>query len=52
MTPTSRSPRPESMGLATRAIHGRSLSPRRGPVATPIIQTSTYRFADSTDAIR
>jgi cystathionine beta-lyase/cystathionine gamma-synthase len=40
------------MGLATRAIHGRGLTPHRGPVATPIVQTSTYRFADSGDAIR
>jgi cystathionine gamma-synthase len=44
--------KPETMGFATRAIHGRALAPRRGPVATPIVQTSTYRFADSGDAIR
>lgn len=39
-------------GLATRAIHGRHLKAFRGPVATPIYQTSTYRFQDSRDAIR
>ncbi len=38
--------------MATRAIHGRKLYPYQGAVATPIVQTSTYRFADSTDAIR
>jgi len=48
----ARSPRPELMGLATRAIHGRALAPHRGPVATPIVQTSTYRFVDSGDAMR
>jgi len=49
---TARFPRPESTALATQAIHGRSLGPRRGPVAPPIIQSSTYRFADSADAVR
>ncbi len=51
----STSPRPlnpRSMALATRAIHGGNLSPRQGPVAPPIVQTSTYRFRDSGDAIR
>ncbi len=43
---------PESTGLPTRAIHGRKLYPFQGPVATPIVQTSTYRFADSSDAVR
>ena len=38
--------------LATRAVHGRHLHAFRGPVSTPIYQTSTYRFADSSDAIR
>jgi len=38
--------------LATRAIHGNKLYAYRGPVAPPIVQTSTYRFADSHDAIR
>ncbi len=38
--------------MATRAIHGRQLHAYQGPVATPIIQTSTYRFADSGDAVR
>ena len=43
---------PESMSLATKAIHGRQLHAYQGPVATAITQTSTYRFADSRDAIR
>jgi cystathionine beta-lyase/cystathionine gamma-synthase len=45
-------PAPEAMSLATRAIHGRKLHAYRGPVASPIVQTSTYRFTDSTDAMR
>jgi cystathionine beta-lyase/cystathionine gamma-synthase len=54
MTPRkSRSIRidPRSLSLATRAIHGGELHPYRGPVAPPIMQTSTYRFADSGDAV-
>lgn len=43
---------PEQMAIATKAIHGRKLFAFQGPVATPIIQTSTYRFEDSQDAIR
>jgi len=43
---------PSDTALATRAIHGTKLYAFQGPVATPIIQTSTYRFADSADAIR
>ena len=38
--------------IATRAIHGKQLFAFRGPVATPIYQTSTYRFETSEDAIR
>ncbi len=38
--------------LATRAIHGKKLYAYQGPVATPIVQTSTYRFSDSRDAVR
>jgi cystathionine beta-lyase/cystathionine gamma-synthase len=49
---TAAGPVPESMSLATRAIHGRALRAFRGPVATPIVQTTTYRFSDSSDAIR
>ena len=44
--------RPEDATLATRAIHGRKLYAFEGPVSSPIIQTSTYRFADSSDAVR
>lgn len=44
--------RPENTSLATRAIHGRKLFAFQGPVATPLLQTSTYRFADSSDAMR
>ena len=43
---------PEELSMATRAIHGRQLTAYQGPVATPIVQTSTYRFADSSDAVR
>jgi cystathionine beta-lyase/cystathionine gamma-synthase len=43
---------PETLALATRAVHGRKLSAFRGPVVTPIVQSSTYRFASSEDAIR
>ena len=39
-------------GIATRAIHGKHMHPFKGPVAPPIVQTSTYRFNDSHDAIR
>lgn len=44
--------KPEAMALATKAIHGRALFPYRGPVSPPIVQTSTYRFQNSEDAIR
>jgi cystathionine beta-lyase/cystathionine gamma-synthase len=43
---------PSFLSLATKAIHGRKLRPFRGPVAPAIYQTSTYRFADSNDAVR
>ncbi len=43
---------PEDLSMATRAIHGRRLCAYQGPVATPIVQTSTYRFANSGDAVR
>ncbi len=43
---------PRSLTLATRAIHGNQLFPYRGAVAPPIVQTSTYRFEDSGDAVR
>lgn len=38
--------------LSTRAVHGDQLHPFRGPVVTPIYQTSTYRFKNSGDAVR
>jgi cystathionine beta-lyase/cystathionine gamma-synthase len=38
--------------LATKAIHGNKLYAFKGPVATPIYQTSTFRFETSEDAIR
>ncbi len=38
--------------LSTYAIHGSKLYPFRGPVSTPIYQTSTYRFDSSEDAIK
>ena len=40
------------LSIATRAIHGQKLYAFKGPVATPIYQTSTYRFQTSEDAIR
>jgi cystathionine beta-lyase/cystathionine gamma-synthase len=43
---------PEEMSIQTRAIHGNKLSPYQGSVAPPIVQTSTYRFATSDDAVR
>ncbi len=44
--------KPKKNSLATRAIHGKKLYPYQGSVATPIHQTSTYRFANSNDAVR
>jgi len=38
--------------LSTRAIHGNKLYAYKGPVATPIYQTSTYRFETSEEAVR
>lgn len=49
---TRKQRRTQKYGLATRAIHGIHLHPFQGPVAPPIVQTSTYRFANSSDAIR
>ncbi len=43
---------PRTVGLATRAIHGMKLHAFKAPVATPIVQTSTYRFESSDDAVR
>jgi methionine-gamma-lyase len=47
----SRSLRPEDTTLATRTIHGKKLHAFRGPVTEPLVQTSTYRFIDSHDAV-
>lgn len=44
--------RTAQLALSTRAIHGKHLYAYKGPVATPIYQTSTYRFKNSNDAIR
>ena len=41
-----------TLSLSTRAIHGNKLYAYKGPVATPIYQTSTYRFESSEDAVR
>jgi methionine-gamma-lyase len=43
---------PQHLSIATRAIHGKQLFAFKGPVATPIYQTSTYRFETSEDAVR
>jgi hypothetical protein len=43
---------PKQLSVATRAIHGSKLYAFKGPVATPIYQTSTYRFETSEDAVR
>jgi cystathionine beta-lyase/cystathionine gamma-synthase len=51
-TTKSAAPVPERQSLATRAIHGKKLYAYRGPVSPPIVQTTTYRFADSGDAVR
>ena len=48
----SRKSAARTMSLATRAIHGNDLRAFQGPVTTPIAQTSTFRFADSNDAVR
>lgn len=40
------------LSLATRAIHGGHLHAYKGPVTTPIYQTSTYRFENSNDPVR
>jgi methionine-gamma-lyase len=47
--PAVESPEP---ALATRAVHGDNLFAFKGPVVTPIYQTSTYRFESSSDAVR
>ena len=44
--------KPKKISIATRAIHGKKLYPYKGAVATPIYQTSTYRFENSNDAVR
>ncbi len=49
---TGRRVDPRSMSVATRAIHGAQLYPHKAPVAPPIVQTSTYRFENSGDALR
>lgn len=42
----------KTLSIATRAIHGKHLHAFKGPVVTPIYQTSTYRFENSQDPIR
>jgi methionine-gamma-lyase len=42
----------QQLSIATKAIHGKQLFAFKGPVATPIYQTSTYRFETSEDAVR
>lgn len=45
-------PKHSPLALSTKAIHGKHLYAFKGPVSTPIYQTSTYRFENSNDAIR
>lgn len=52
MTTRRNAPVPGEQSLATRAIHGKKLYAYRGPVSPPIVQTTTYRFTDSGDAVR
>lgn len=47
-----RAPGSAALSPATRAIHGKKLFAFQGPVTPPLFQTSTYRFADSGDALR
>jgi cystathionine beta-lyase/cystathionine gamma-synthase len=49
---TRRALSPAAVSPATRAIHGNRLHPYQGPVAPALYQTSTYRFANSRDAVR
>jgi methionine-gamma-lyase len=42
----------KQLSVATRAIHGSKLYAFKGPVTTPIYQTSTFRFETSEDAVR
>jgi cystathionine beta-lyase/cystathionine gamma-synthase len=42
----------KQLSVATQAIHGSKLYAFKGPVATPIYQTSTFRFETSEDAVR
>jgi hypothetical protein len=46
------SARTPQQSITTRAIHGTKLFAYKGPLTTPIFQTSTYRFESSEDAIR
>lgn len=45
-------PKQRFLSLATKSIHGKNLFAFKGPVASPIYQTSTYRFENSNDAVR
>ena len=45
-------PVPGEQSLATRAIHGKKMYAYRGPVSPPIVQSTTYRFSDSGDAVK
>jgi len=52
MSKRSRSSRSPRASLPTIAIHGGKLHAYQGPVSVPIVQTSTYRFANSRDPLR
>jgi cystathionine beta-lyase/cystathionine gamma-synthase len=38
-------------GVGTRAVHGNHES-RKGPLTTPIVQSSTFAFASSAEMLR
>ncbi|MFH0991356.1 MAG: aminotransferase class I/II-fold pyridoxal phosphate-dependent enzyme [bacterium] len=52
MNKTKKKSPKKKLSLPTRAIHGKKLYAYKGPVVTPIYQTSTYRFETSEDAVR
>ncbi|MBI3788500.1 MAG: PLP-dependent transferase, partial [Ignavibacteriales bacterium] len=52
MATNSKKSKTNQVSLSTRAIHGNKLFAYKGPVSTPIYQTTTYRFETSEEAVR